>query len=198
MSATIICVAESTSHRLLASTLSPPSSLAHASVAHTPSKQQEFAHIFDGNIPTQPRWSVSPHSHLDVRLQPATGSASTSLASPGYRMDSVSALRSRSSRCCRIAHCFQLVSHTNNSSTVLSGLRKASRSRLGSKQNLPNSIELYRLATVGPGGPVVSALGLPLVGSECVCPQCNGSFVITRGSTKPSAFGLPLHLSRAH
>ena len=31
-------------------------------------------------------------------------------------MDSASALRSRSSRCCRIAHCFQLVSHTNNRS----------------------------------------------------------------------------------
>ena len=29
--------------------------------------------------------------------------------------------------------------------------------------------------------------GLPLVGSECVCPQCNSSFVITRGSDKPSA-----------
>ena len=40
--------------------------------------------------------------------------------------------------------------------------------------------------------------GLPLVGSECVCPQCNSSFVITRGSAKPSAFGLPVHLSRAH
>ena len=33
--------------------------------------------------------------------------------------------------------------------------------------------------------------GLPLVGSECVCPQCNSSFVITRESAKPSAFGLP-------
>ena len=41
-----------------------------------------------------------------------------------------------------------------SASTVLSGLRKASRSRLGRKQNLPNPIELYRLATAGP---VVSA-----------------------------------------
>ena len=40
--------------------------------------------------------------------------------------------------------------------------------------------------------------GLPLVGSECVFPQCNSSFVITRGSAKPPAFGLPVHLSRAH
>ena len=39
--------------------------------------------------------------------------------------------------------------------------------------------------------------GLPLVGPECVCPQCNSSFVIARGSAKPSAFGVPVHLSRA-
>ena len=29
--------------------------------------------------------------------------------------------------------------------------------------------------------------GLSLVGSECVCPQCNTSLVVTRGSAKPSA-----------
>ena len=145
----------------------------HESAAHTPSKQQEIAHIFESNnIPTQPRPSVSPDSHLDVRLQTATGSASITLASPACRMDSASALRSPSSRCCRIAHCFQLVSHTD-SSTVFSGLRKASRSRLGSKQNLPTSIELYRLATAGP---VVSA---------------------PRTSPRRSASGLPVHLSRA-
>ena len=40
--------------------------------------------------------------------------------------------------------------------------------------------------------------GPPLVGSECVFPQCNNSFVITRGSAKPSAFGLPVHFPRAH
>ena len=40
--------------------------------------------------------------------------------------------------------------------------------------------------------------GLPLVGSECVFPQCHSSFVITRGSAKPSTFGLPVHLSRVH
>ena len=115
---------------------------------------KKFAHIFEGNnIPTQPRWSVSPDSHLDVRLQPATGSASTSLASSACRMDSVSTLRSRSSRCIRIAHCFQLVSHTNNGSTVLSGLRKQA-GHVGQLAELPNSIELYRLATAGP---VVSA-----------------------------------------
>ena len=37
--------------------------------------------------------------------------------------------------------------------------------------------------------------GLPLKGSECVCPQCNSHFDITRGSAKPSPFGLPFHLS---
>ena len=40
--------------------------------------------------------------------------------------------------------------------------------------------------------------GLPLVGSECVCPQCTFSFVIVRESAKPSAIGLPVHLSRAN
>ena len=39
---------------------------------------------------------------------------------------------------------------------------------------------------------------LPLVGLECVCPQCKSSFIITWGGAKPSAFGLPVHLSRAH
>ena len=36
--------------------------------------------------------------------------------------------------------------------------------------------------------------GLPLVGSECVCPECNSCFVITPGSAKPSSSGLPVHL----
>ena len=40
--------------------------------------------------------------------------------------------------------------------------------------------------------------GLPLVCSESFFPQCDSSFVITRGSAKPSAFGLPVHPSRAH
>ena len=53
--------------------------------------------LFEGNnIPTHRRRSVSPYCHLDVRRQPATGSASTSLASPACRMDFASALRSRS------------------------------------------------------------------------------------------------------
>lgn len=40
--------------------------------------------------------------------------------------------------------------------------------------------------------------GLPLLDSECICPQCTFSFVIVRESAKPSAIGLPVHLSRAN
>ena len=117
--------------------------------------KKKSAHIFERTIiPTQPRRSVSRDSHLGFRLQPATGSASTSLGCPACRMDFASALRLPFSRRCRVAYCFQLVSRTNNSSTVHCGLRKTSRSRLGSKQNVLKPIELYRLATAGP---VVSA-----------------------------------------
>ena len=153
---------------------------------------KEFPHIVEGNnIPTQPRRSVSRDSHLDVMLQPATGSASTSLASPACRIDSASARRSPSSRCCRTAHCFQLVSHTNNSRTVFSGLRKANRSRLGRNQNLP--IQL-KCTDSRPRSRWYQLRGLPLLGSECVCPQCNSSFVITRG--KCQAIGvMPSRLS---
>ena len=112
---------------------------------------KKFACIFQRtNIPTQPRRPVSPDSHLDVGLQPATGPASTSLASQACVMHLASDLHLWSSLCCRVAPCFHLVSHTNNSGTGLSGLLIASRSRLKSKQNLLNSIGLYRLATVGP------------------------------------------------
>ena len=49
-------------------------------------RSKKFAHVFEGtNIPTQPKRSVSPDSHLDVRIQPATGSATTSLASPALQ-----------------------------------------------------------------------------------------------------------------
>ena len=39
--------------------------------------------------------------------------------------------------------------------------------------------------------------GLPLVGSECVCPQCTCSFVIARGSDMPSAMDLPVRITRS-
>ena len=66
----------------------------HASAVILQVSSKKFAHTFEGNnILTQPRWSVSPDSHLDVRLQPAIGSASTSLVSPACRLGSASALR---------------------------------------------------------------------------------------------------------
>ena len=37
----------------------------------------------------------------------------------------------------------------------------------------------------------------PLVGLECVCPQCNSSFVIARGSAMPSVMDLPVRISRS-
>ena len=46
-------------------------------------------------------------------------------------------------------------------------------------------------------GPVVSAPNLPLVGSECVCLQCNSAFVITRGSDMPSAMDLPVRITKS-
>ena len=39
--------------------------------------------------------------------------------------------------------------------------------------------------------------GLPLVVSECVCPQYNNPFVITRRNAMPSAMGLPVRISRS-
>ena len=46
--------------------------------------------------------------------------------------------------------------------TILSGLRKANRSRLGCERNLPDSIELYSLATAGPAvsAPAISRRSL--------------------------------------
>ena len=53
---------------------------------------------------------------------------------------------------------------------------------------------LYRLAR--PRARLYQLRGLPLVGSECGCPQCNSSFVITRGSAMPSTMDLPVRISR--
>ena len=55
---------------------------------------------------------------------------------------------------------------------------KASRSRWGSKQNLPNS--KLNCTDSRPWARWYRLRGLPLAGSECVCPQCNSYFVITR------------------
>ena len=146
------------------------------------------------NIPTQSRRSASLDAHLQVRLQTATGSASTSLASPPCRMDSDRALRTRCSRCCRIASCSQLVIHPNKSSTVLSGLRKESTSRRAVSRTYPTQLNCINSR---PRTRWCQLRGLPLVGSECVCPRCNSYFVNTRGSGKPSAFRLPIYLSSA-
>ena len=54
---------------------------------------------------------------------------------------------------------------------------------------------MYRLATAGPW---YQLRGLLSVGSEYICPQCNSSFIATRGSDMPAAMGLSVHLSRGH
>ena len=109
-------------------------------------------------------------------------------------MDSANALRSRSSCCCRVFNCFRLVSHTNTQNSAFRCPKSKLVTFSNSKQNLPDSFELYRLAR--PRTRWYQLRGLPLVGSECVCPQCNSSFVITRGSAMPSAVDLPVCISR--
>ena len=57
--------------------------------------KKKSAYIFESNnIPTQPGRSVSRDGPPDVRLQPATGSVYTILASPACRMDFARALLS--------------------------------------------------------------------------------------------------------
>ena len=77
---------------------------------------------------------------------------------------------------------------------VLSGLRKANWSRFEQQAKLTQLITLYRLAR--PRARWYQLRGLPLVGSQCVSPQCSSSLVITRGSATPSAMDLPVHLSK--
>ena len=148
----------------------------------------KIAHVLGGhNISTQSRRPASLAGHLHVRLQTATGSASTSLASPPCRMDSDRALRTRCSRCCRIASCSQLVIHPNKSSTVLSGLRKASRSRRAVSRTYPTQLNCIDSR---PRTRWCQLRGLLLVGSDCICPQGN-STSLTHGevpSHRPSAF----------
>ena len=193
-SATIICVAESTSSRLLVSTLSSIFIGDMHVLLILQVSNNKIAHILGGNnISTQSRRPDSLDGHLHVRLQTVTGSASTSLASPTCRMDSDRALRTRSSRCCRIASCSQLVIHSKKSSTVLSGLRKASRSRRAVSRTYPTQLNCIDSR---PRTRWCQLRGL-LVGSDCICPQGNSYFVNTRGSGKPSAFRLPIHLSSA-
>ena len=69
------------------------------------------------NFPSS-AWPVSSYRHLDFCLQPAAGLASTSRVAPTCRMDSVGALRSHSSCCCRVFYCFRVVSNTNTQNTA--------------------------------------------------------------------------------
>ena len=159
--------------------MSPPSSLATwICCIILQLSNKKFAHSLEGNnIPTQPRRSVSRDSLLYFRLQPATGSASTSLASPACRMDSAGALRPASPAAVESPIAF---SWCPTPTTAAQCFRppKASRSRWGSKQNLPNS--KLNCTDSRPWARWYRLRGLPLAGSECVCPQCNSYFVITR------------------
>ena len=114
-SATSIWVAKSTSSCLIASTRTPPSwfyDMHLILVLRVGNK--EFMHILEGDhINTQPRLSICPDRHLDFLLLTAAGSAFTSRVAPTCRMESVRALRSRSSCCCREFLCYRLVSHTS-------------------------------------------------------------------------------------
>ena len=150
---------------------------------------KKFAQIFEGsNIATQPRRFVSPYSHVDFRLQPAAGSASTPQVTSACRIDFTGALFSRSTWCCRVFHCLRLESLTNNRQVVTSGLRNANRSRLGSKQNLPNKQSIPLNCTNSqPRARWYQILGPSLIASKCVCPQCSSSFVIPEGSARSSA-----------
>ena len=97
-------------------------------------------------------------------------------------MDSASALRSCSPRCCRIVCYFQLQQQQHTSEKQVGHVWAVSRTypiQLNCTDSRPRAW-WYQLRA------------LPLVGSEYVCPQCDSSFVITQGSAKPSAFGLPV------
>ena len=79
---------------------------------------------------------------------------------------------------------------------VLTAFTVARRSKIARCRRRVESRDLYRLAR--PRAWWYQLQGFPLVGSDCVCPQCNRSFVFSRGSAMPSAIDLPVHLSRAH
>ena len=168
----------------------PVSSISFATcICCSYSKQATRNSRISSKVTTSPpnlrRRSVSPDSHLDVRFQPAIGSASTSLASPACTMDSASALRSRSSRCCRNAHCFSWCPTPTKAARCF----PASEKQVGHAWAVSRTYPIQLNCTDSrPRTRWYQLRGLPLVGSECVCPQCNSiSFVITRGSAKPSA-----------
>ena len=156
---------------------------------------KKFAHIFEGNnIPTHPRRSVSPNSHLDVRFQPATAPppplslpqlAGWTLPAPCARAPPAAVESPIDISWCptpTTAQCFPV------SEKLVGHVWAVSRTypiHFNCTDSRPRS-RWYQVR------------GLPRVGSECFFPQCSSSFAITRGSAKRSAFGLSVHLSRAH
>ena len=154
---------------------------------------KKLAHIAEGtNTITGIRRSISPNRHLDFWLQPAAGSSSILPVAPTWIMDSGNAPPSRSSACCGVFHWFLLVSHTNTRDNVFQPPRtklvtfwavsraypvqlNCSDSRLWARR--------YHLRRI------------PFLTSECVCQQCNSSFVITRESALPLAMDLPVNIS---
>ena len=70
-------------------------------------------HIVEANnITTERRGTLFPKSHLHVRFQLNTGWVSMSVIIPTLGMECASDLRSCSSLCGRLSHCFRLVSFT--------------------------------------------------------------------------------------
>ena len=150
--------------------------------------------MFESNITTQFRRSVSPNSHLDVGFsrsptcppslwlpQPVGWTPSAPCARPPPAdVDSPIAF----SRCPTPATAAQCFSATEKQSGRVWAAIRTYPIQLSYTDSRPRA-RWYQLR------------GLPLVGLECVFPHCNSSFVIIRGSAKPLAFGLPVHLSRA-
>ena len=114
---------------------------------------KKFAHIFEGKNITQPRRSISPDRYLDFRLQPAAGAASTSRVASTCRMDSASALRSRSSCCCRVFHCLRLESsHTSTQNSAFRPRKRISVTFWAVSRTYPIQLNCAESRARGPGG----------------------------------------------
>ena len=140
-------------------------------------------------------WFVSTHRHLDFRLQPAADSASTSRVAPYCRMDYVSTLQLRSSCCWRVFHYFRLVSHTSTRNSAFRPPKRKLVTFWAVSRTYPKQLKCTN--SRDRGALYYQFRGLPLADSECVCPQINGAFVLTRVSAMPSAVDLPVRISRS-
>ena len=149
---------------------------------------KKFAHIVDGNIPTQPRRFVfplvtlisgvsrPPARPLSLWLPQLAGWTPPALcaSAPLAAVDSPTAFgRCLTSR--TAAQCFQASENQVGDGWAVS---RTYPFQLNGTDSRPRA-RWYQL------------LGLPLLGSQSVCPKCNTSFVITRGSAKPSSFDVP-------